>query len=440
MLRAVGPRWRRDHLLAECVRHADFQVSVSDCYDLGSTSRKIVRGVVSPQLPVLHIREKRLDPRLGRWTATERLVPGQSLPASGEVVRRWAQQLLRRWGIVSKDLLAAEVAAPPWEGLQREFKRLELTGKVNRGYFIESHQGEQYGLPEAIELLRDCRARRSDRTELGYLADEPVFCLSSRDPANLYTYTLDIVEERGSVLKRAVKSGNVVHRLAVQAGQVLVFDQAWATRQLATLTLRQLERCLGVLEQASAAVGATMLMQSWNGHPILDSPVAPVLWQRGYRLDGRRCLCWPPPRRPLAAPGPTTVEQDLFLPVLPEPAPPLRRGLGHRPRLGAHPPAPGTHRLAARLCAAECTFAFGSWGVAVPYRGKRCISPGSAGSSCACRSSTGAGRRDLIARTPICQPRSSAGGGGPVRARPPRDRCALRLTLEIVRGGLGVPS
>lgn len=361
----------------ECVRHADFQVSVSDCYDLGSTSRKIVRGVVSPQLPVLHIREKRLDPRLGRWTATERLVPGQSLPASGEVVRRWAQQLLRRWGIVSKDLLAAEVAAPPWEGLQREFKRLELTGKVNRGYFIESHQGEQYGLPEAIELLRDCRARRSDRTELGYLADEPVFCLSSRDPANLYTYTLDIVEERGSVLKRAVKSGNVVHRLAVQAGQVLVFDQAWATRQLATLTRRQLERCLGVLEQACTAAGATMLMQSWNGHPIVDSPVAPVLWQRGYRLDGRRCFCWPPPRRPLSDPAPAAAAQDVFLPYYQEPAPRLYDEAWVIAHASEHI-RPKLQELIAWLrgfVPPECTFAFGSWGVAVPYRGKRCISP-----------------------------------------------------------------
>jgi len=111
--------------------------------------------------------------------------PKRPLPEV-DIVRRWAHQLLARWGIVTKDILAAEVAAPPWSALLREFKRLELLGKVSRGYFIESHHGEQYGLPEAIELLRDWRARRSDRHELGYLADEPVFTVTtaSRRPSN----------------------------------------------------------------------------------------------------------------------------------------------------------------------------------------------------------------------------------------------------------------
>jgi len=360
----------------ECVRYADFQVSVSDCYDLGSTSRKIVRGVVSPQLPVAHIREKRLDPRLGRWTATERLVPPASPLPAEEVTRRWVQQLLLRWGIVSKDLLGAEVAAPPWEALVREFKRLELTGKVNRGYFIESHQGEQYGLPDAIELLRDCRARRSDRTELGYLPDEPVFCLSSRDPANLYTYTLDVIEERGSALRRTVKSGNVVHRLVVQAGQVLIFDQAWATRQLATLNRRQLERCLDALERSCKATGMSMHMQCWNGYPITGSPAAPVLWQRGYRFDGRRCLCWPPPRRPLKL-EPTAAAQDTFLPYYQEPAP-LAYDEAWVLEQASERIRPKLRELIAWLrgfVPAECAFVFGPWGFAVPYKGKRCISP-----------------------------------------------------------------
>ena len=361
----------------ECVRYADFQVSVSDCYDLANTSRKIVRGVISPQLPVDHIRGKRLDPRLGRWSATDRLVPPKSPPAEEEIIRRWAQQLLQRWGIVSKDLLDAEVAAPSWGELIREFKRLELTGKVSRGYFIESHKGEQYGLPEAIELLRDCRARRSDRTELGYLPDEPVFCISSRDPATLYSYTLDIVEERGSTLKRTIKSGNLIHRLAVQAGQVLIFDQAWSSRQLAKLTRRQLDRCLDALEQACKAAGMRMMMQRWNGHPIHVSPVGPVLWQRGYRFDGRRCLCWPPPHRPLRDLEPRAAEQEAFLPYYSEPAPVVYDGewLVSQASEQIRPKLRELIAWLREFVPDECEFVFGPSGFAVPYKGKRCFSP-----------------------------------------------------------------
>jgi ATP-dependent Lhr-like helicase len=232
-------------------------------------------------------------------------------------------------------------------------------------------------IPRTDQVGRDCRARRSDRTELGYLADEPVFCLSSRDPANLYTYTLDVVEERGSVLRRSVKSGNVIHRLAVQAGQVPLFAETWGTQQLATLTRRQLERCLEALEQSCQATGLPVLMQSWNGHPIPDSPVAPVLWQRGYRFDGRRCLCWPPPRRPLPSLKPSVSAPHTFLPYYQEPAPCLYDEAWVVAHASAHI-RPKLQELIDWLrdfMPDGCAFAFGPWGFAVPYRNKRCISP-----------------------------------------------------------------
>ena len=358
----------------ECVRHADFQVSLSDCYDLANTSRKIVRGVISADLVIEHMRRKKLDPRLGRWWATERLAPPSRPLAPRDIVRRWAELLLRRWGIVSNDILRAETAAPPWSRLVREFKGLELLGQVSRGYYIESHQGEQYGLPEAIELLRDCRARRSDRTELGYLPDEPVFCISSRDPANLYSYTLDIVEERGSVLKRRMKSGNLIHHMVVQAGQVLIFED----RQLATLTRRQLVRCVEELRQSYRAISSTMRVGRWNGHPIEVSPVGQVLWELGFRFDGRRTLCWPPPSRPLKGLTAPLSDREVFLPHYVEAAPVdydeewvvSRASADIREKL---------RELIAWLrdfVPAECEFVFHPDGLAVPYKGRRCFWPG----------------------------------------------------------------
>ena len=74
------------------------------------------------------------------------------------------------------------------------FKRRELLGEINRGHFIESHSGVQYGLPDAIELLRDCRARRREGQALGYLPDEAVFAITNKDPANLYFSCLNVLD------------------------------------------------------------------------------------------------------------------------------------------------------------------------------------------------------------------------------------------------------
>lgn len=155
-----------------CLRNAGFTATLSACYDLASTPAKILRGVTTSAAVTKRMARRGLDPRLGRWSATPRLNGLHDEPGSPESVRKWARQLLDRWGIVTKDILSMECASPSWASLLKEFKRLELLGQVSRGYYIESHYGTQFGLPNAIELLRECRARRSDGKELGYLPDE----------------------------------------------------------------------------------------------------------------------------------------------------------------------------------------------------------------------------------------------------------------------------
>jgi ATP-dependent helicase Lhr and Lhr-like helicase len=277
----------------QCLHDADFQVTLSACYDLDSTPRKIVDGRMPAARVLKQMRSRRLDPRLGRWTATERLLPPTTPMSAVDCTQRWTQQLLHRWGIVSRDVLKVESAAPPWAQLLPELKRQELLGRVSRGYFIESHHGEQYGLPEAIELLRECRARRSDGDGLGYLEDEPIFNLSSRDPANLYASCLDIIDEGGTVLQRSARRGNVIHHTTMQAGQALVYN----TQQLVTLTRTQLRRCLQTRMQDGMGRQVALDIRSWNDHPIDGSPVASVLHTIGFRLDGRRCMRFPAPSR-----------------------------------------------------------------------------------------------------------------------------------------------
>ncbi len=305
----------------ESIRHGGFQTTLSDCYDLANTSQKIVRGRIPAELVVKHIKSRKLDPRLGRWTATERLIPPHSPIPRKEVINHWANLLLTRWGVVSRDMVDSEVCAPSWGELVPAFKRMELLGKLNRGYFIEHHHGEQYGLPEAVELLRDCRARRSDGQELGYIPDEPVFSISSRDPANLYSYSLDIIDDSGGVLQRTQKRGNLLHSMLIQAGQVLIFGKSWDARQLVALDATKLSACIELMKGEILGNDEQLHLRRWNGHPIDMSPVSKLLWQSGFRFNSRGELCWPPPRKPSDTLRAVTKKQKEYLPYYSEPSP-----------------------------------------------------------------------------------------------------------------------
>jgi ATP-dependent Lhr-like helicase len=65
--------------------------------------------------------------------------------------------LLRRYGVVFRDLLARETNLPRWRELQIGFRRLEDRAEVRGGRFVDGFLGEQFALPVAVESLRASR-------------------------------------------------------------------------------------------------------------------------------------------------------------------------------------------------------------------------------------------------------------------------------------------
>ncbi|HVI09457.1 MAG TPA: DEAD/DEAH box helicase [Candidatus Binatia bacterium] len=65
--------------------------------------------------------------------------------------------LLRRYGIVVRDLLARESNLPPWRELLTAFRRLEDRGEIRGGRFVDGFLGEQFALPVAVESVRAMR-------------------------------------------------------------------------------------------------------------------------------------------------------------------------------------------------------------------------------------------------------------------------------------------
>ena len=92
--------------------------------------------------------------RGGRWSMFAARVP--RAPES-ERRERWAWQLLRRYGVVFRDLLAREVSSPPWRELASVYRRLEAQGRIRGGRFVADVGGEQFATNEALTQLRQLR-------------------------------------------------------------------------------------------------------------------------------------------------------------------------------------------------------------------------------------------------------------------------------------------
>jgi ATP-dependent Lhr-like helicase len=90
----------------------------------------------------------------GRWTLFT--TPGTETTRE-EVVEAWARQLLLRYGVLFRDLMAREDCAPTWYELRPILRRMEARGEVHGGRFVSGVSGEQYALPEAVESLRHIR-------------------------------------------------------------------------------------------------------------------------------------------------------------------------------------------------------------------------------------------------------------------------------------------
>jgi ATP-dependent Lhr-like helicase len=90
----------------------------------------------------------------GRWS---KLPPFVQPVTSEDRAERWAWLLLNRNGVLFRDLLARESAAPPWRQLAPIFRRLEMRGEIRGGRFVRGVAGEQFALSDAVERLRKHR-------------------------------------------------------------------------------------------------------------------------------------------------------------------------------------------------------------------------------------------------------------------------------------------
>jgi ATP-dependent Lhr-like helicase len=108
----------------------------------------------------------------GRWAL---LYTDQAVERN-RAVEATCWMLLKRYGVVFRDLLPRETNLPKWRELQMAFRRLEDRAEIRGGRFVDGFLGEQFALPVAVESLRATRNLQPTGE---------VVALSAADPLNL---------------------------------------------------------------------------------------------------------------------------------------------------------------------------------------------------------------------------------------------------------------
>jgi ATP-dependent helicase Lhr and Lhr-like helicase len=120
----------------------------------------------------------------GRWSRWRPETPALDPATTDNLAEQWAWQLLRRWGVVFRDLLVKEPGAPGWYELSQVYRRLEARGEIRGGRFVAGVGGEQFATADAVGQLRSLR----DEAPQGELV-----VISAADPTNLVGILNDAV-------------------------------------------------------------------------------------------------------------------------------------------------------------------------------------------------------------------------------------------------------
>ncbi|MBU2646799.1 DEAD/DEAH box helicase [bacterium] len=112
-------------------------------------------------------------PFAGSWFRLETPEADEGLIAEEELKKERVRQLLDRYGVLFRQLLARELPLFSWSSLFRSLRLMELSGEILSGYFFDQIPGPQFISHQAFRLLQK------------KLPEDAIFWLNAADPASL---------------------------------------------------------------------------------------------------------------------------------------------------------------------------------------------------------------------------------------------------------------
>lgn len=221
----------------------------------------------------------------GRWALTGRVSP----PSDEDAAEAAVEAALNRYGIVTREVCAADPLLPSWNAMYGVLQRMEFVGTVRRGYFVKGLSGAQFALPEAVDLLNAVRSQGAD--------DEAVI-LNSCDPANPYgaSRCFDLPPEL-----RTQRSPET-YIVLLDGRPVLVAEglgqRISVARDIGEEELARALKCLPRLVAGEARTAASrrrrmrLEVREFNGEPVLGSRAEAHLAALGFVRGPKSMTLW----------------------------------------------------------------------------------------------------------------------------------------------------
>jgi ATP-dependent Lhr-like helicase len=215
----------------------------------------------------------------GRWSLVEtrRVNP----PTTTEWSAATAQQLLNRYGIVTRETVAAENLTGGFSAVYPTLRTMEDSGLVRRGMFVGGLGGAQFAMNSAVDMLRTLR-KVPEIPETLHLA--------TVDPANPYGSILRWPtienEESKTMLSRSVGTsvvlvdGRLTAYLRRNSDALTVFLPDAEPEQ--SSTARALAAKLAEIAIARQKYKSGLLVGDINGTPAKDHFLARFLQEAGF--------------------------------------------------------------------------------------------------------------------------------------------------------------
>ena len=209
----------------------------------------------------------------GRWALLEPSNEGEE-----DRPLAWLGVLLQRYGILTRELVELDPWAPAWADLAPLLARAELRGELRRGYFVEGLSGVQYASDEAAEGLSRLAGSLPPAAE--------DILLAAADPANLYGSgaPLDIPLLDGGTARLSRLHGNY---LVMRGGRPVLVIEAYGKRLtgLASASQPEVHAALTRVVELAGPRRQVLKVETYNGEPALQSPVASRLAELGFVRD-----------------------------------------------------------------------------------------------------------------------------------------------------------
>jgi ATP-dependent Lhr-like helicase len=221
------------------------------------------------------------DDVAGRWSLTE--AAGDAPITPTERATAQVRQLLERHGVLTREVVRSEGIGGGFAAVYGILKAMEDAGRIRRGYFVAGLGAAQFALPGAVDRLRAARERTGEPHAV---------VLAATDPANAYGAALGW-PERAEGRKPMRTAGALVvlvdGRLAGWLGrgeeQLLTFVAEEADAESTRNAL-----AAALAEQVGPDRRTTLFIQSVDGAPVDESPIADALRQAGFARTPRGYL------------------------------------------------------------------------------------------------------------------------------------------------------